>query len=328
MVSGGPFGHAQRRAVIDHYLASAGTLTPGDAWRHVYRLLLWIDPTNGLVHAYESDKSQPGRHWHQRAVRVTERIADEFGVPAGRLREHIDILFRECLAELARREGSRTAREPTYEVGEEEADTTGLVAVAEQILGPDHHELAVRIADAARKHLAVENKRKNILGEGFEDVLGVLVERIANVPAERVKLRAHLSELPGYRAPTSRRKEKRPDIAIFDPKRRTELLVSSKWSVRADREDQLADEYQFYIDHQTQERAPESVLVTNEFDRARLASAVESPRFRFDRVVHIQPALLVTAYGQELGELGPIIRQHKLISLADFLKELRSRFAG
>ncbi len=91
--------------------------------------------------------------------------------------------------------------------------------------------------------------------------------------------------------------------------------------------DQLADEYQFYIDHQVQDRTPEKVLITNEFDRARLASAVESPRFRFDRVVHIRPALLETAYGQDIGELGPIIRQRKLISLADFLKELQSRFA-
>lgn len=70
------------------------------------------------------------------------------------------------------------------------------------------------------------------------------------------------------------------------------------------------------------------MLITNEFDGARLASAVESPRSWFDRVVHIQPALRATAFGQDLGELGPINRQRKLISLADLLKELRSRFAS
>jgi hypothetical protein len=331
MVSGGPFGHEQRRHVIDRYLSSAGTLTPEGAWVHVYRLLLWIDPTNGLVHAYESDKSQPGRYWHSRALRVTARLAEDFGVPVPQLRDHIDILFRDCLAELVRREDGRERGKLLTEAEDVEAedpDTTGLVAVIEQIVGPEQHATAVRIADAARKHLAVENKRKNILGEGLEDVLGVLIERIAGVPASRMKLRAPLSGLPGYRAPASRRKEKRPDIAIFEGGRRTEMLISSKWSVRADREDQLADEYQFYIDHQTQDAAPEKVLITNEFDRARLASAVESPRFRFDRVVHIQPGLLATAYGDEIGELGAIIRQRKLISLGDFLKELRSRFAA
>jgi len=55
---------------------------------------------------------------------------------------------------------------------------------------------------------------------------------------------------------------------------------------------------------------------------------MESPRFRFDRIVHIQPALLVTAYGRELGELGPIIRQRKLISLADSPEGTREPFAA
>ncbi|MDQ2912905.1 MAG: hypothetical protein M3T56_06580 [Chloroflexota bacterium] len=67
--------------------------------------------------------------------------------------------------------------------------------------------------------------------------------------------------------------------------------------------------------------------MTNEFDRARLASSVDSPRFRFDRVVHVHPELLATAYGTDLDDLTRIIRQRKIVSLGDFLAEVTSRFA-
>lgn len=294
-------------------------MTPENSWKAVYRLLLWIDPTNGLVHAYESDKCQPGKHWHQRAVRVTQAVADALGVAVRDLRPTIDVLFRESMLDLTSRSGADLGAVEQLEV----EDPSGLVAVVEQFLSPDQRPLAIRIAEAARKHLSIENKRKNVLGEGFEDVLSILITRVAGLPKDRMRLRARLSDLPGYRAPASRRKEKRPDVAIVESGR-TRMLVSSKWSVRADREDQFADEYQFYRDHQEQARPPETVLITNEFDRARLVSAIESPRFRFDRVVHIQPELLHAAYEKDLGDLAPIMRQKKLISLAEFLGELGS----
>lgn len=324
-----PFGHETRLRVIEEYFAEAGVLTTDDAWQHVYRLLLWIDPTNGLVHAYESDKCQPGKHWYQRALRVTAQVSKDLGVPQATLRQALDVLFRACLSELERHEGSKKAKAALAdEMEADDPDPTGLVAIVGRLLPEGHDGLAPKIAEAARKYLSVENKRKNILGEGFEDVLGVLLGRVAHVPQDRMKLRARLSELPGFRTPSSKRKEKRPDISIFEEGARTELLISTKWSVRADREDQFADEYLFYRDHLVQARPPETVLVTNEFDRARLISAVESPRFRFDRVVHVRPELLEVAYGNDLGDLSAIIRQRKLISLADFLREMTSRFAG
>jgi hypothetical protein len=317
--------------VIEQYLAKTPEpLDAGSAWRHVYRLLAWIDPTTGLVHVYESDKTQPGRTWHARALRATTYIAEQLGVPRTGLREAIDVLFKASIGELARRDGLRVAEASVpYASTEAEEDPSGVVALIEKHLeGAEAHSRAQAIATEVRRHIAVENKRKNIIGEGFEDVVGVLLQRVARLPPERLHFRARLSDLPGFRAPSSRRKEKRPDVAVVTPGQRTDYLISTKWSVRADREDQFADEYQFYADQLAQKSAPEKILITNEFDRARLVSAVESPRFRFDRVVHIEPALLQAAYGEgEIAELSRILRQRKLISLREFLEEMNDRFA-
>ena len=59
------FGAENRNRLIDLYFQTSGReeVIPATAWRHVYRLLLWSDPTTGLAHCYESDKSQPGKAW-------------------------------------------------------------------------------------------------------------------------------------------------------------------------------------------------------------------------------------------------------------------------
>ena len=55
-------------------------MPPIPAWKHVYRLLLWIDSTTGLAHCYESDKSQPGQAL-VRAVPAVSRLG--VGIPRG-----------------------------------------------------------------------------------------------------------------------------------------------------------------------------------------------------------------------------------------------------
>ena len=55
------FGEENRRRLLDRYFSHSGVVETPTAWEHVYRLLLWIDPTIGLAHCYESDKCRPGR---------------------------------------------------------------------------------------------------------------------------------------------------------------------------------------------------------------------------------------------------------------------------
>lgn len=63
----GPFSHPSRLALIRDYFGDR-RVDPQDAWKDVYRLLLWADPTIGLAHCYESDKAQPGRPWYARTL--------------------------------------------------------------------------------------------------------------------------------------------------------------------------------------------------------------------------------------------------------------------
>lgn len=96
-----PFGQENRTRLIHRYLESAGDFGPGDAWLHVYRLLLWTDPTNGLAHCYESDKCQPGRTWYARSLRFHQWLAEQTGSTALDLDHQIDWLFRAVTEELA-----------------------------------------------------------------------------------------------------------------------------------------------------------------------------------------------------------------------------------
>ncbi|HLV80165.1 MAG TPA: hypothetical protein VKT32_07770 [Chthonomonadaceae bacterium] len=51
------FGAENRARLLARYFDQAGTITPANAWQHVYCLPLWIDRTTALAHCYESDKA-------------------------------------------------------------------------------------------------------------------------------------------------------------------------------------------------------------------------------------------------------------------------------
>ena len=44
------FGVENRTRLLARYFTTAGDVNPGNAWQHVYRLLLWIDRTTSLAH--------------------------------------------------------------------------------------------------------------------------------------------------------------------------------------------------------------------------------------------------------------------------------------
>jgi hypothetical protein len=99
-----------------------------------------------------------------------------------------------------------------------------------------------RFTQRVRTHFSQENKRKNLVGEGFEDVLAFVVTRLHGADRLDVQARSLLSRLPGFREPPGTDKEKRVDLAVIAPSEQR-TLVSAKWSVRADREEQFATDF-------------------------------------------------------------------------------------
>ena len=139
------------------------------------------------------------------------------------------------------------------------------------------------------QYLAVQNKRKNLVGEGFEDVVAQTVRRACKVPEDQVFTRALLYQIPGFNRARQGGKENKVDLAIVRRLMRT--IVTAKCSVRADREKQFPAEYEEYCNAESPNQKFQYVFVTNEFYPARLMRACEAlfrNNLRFDHVVHIK----------------------------------------
>ncbi|HEV7248178.1 MAG TPA: hypothetical protein VGN93_14450 [Shinella sp.] len=309
------FGAENRNRLIDRYFGTSTSegVTTKNAWQHVYRLLLWSDPTTGLAHCYESDKSQPGKPWYSRSLAFHEWICAKLGAEPGALGHEIDWLFIKACADLAeamlRREArlaevAAQQRLPYRNRGfpEPGADPE-LAAIIYDTLGPyfarePEEDIWRAVTQKARQFLAVQNKRKNLVGEGFEDVLAQVVRRACGLAEASVRTRSLLYEIPGFNRARQGGKENKVDLAIIRPSMRT--LVTAKWSVRADREKQFPTEYDEYINAESENRKFQYVFVTNEFDPARLMRACENLHrnsLMFDYVVHINTDAVRATYG-------------------------------
>ncbi|TCQ14629.1 hypothetical protein [Rhizobium sp. PP-CC-3G-465] len=309
------FGADNRNRLIDHYFSDIveADVKPANAWAHVYRLLLWLDPTTGLAHCYESDKSQPGKPWYARSLAFHDWLATALGVAPDALPESIDWLFikacsdlaavvlrREAkLAEVASRQRTPYVNRNFPEPGSDPELTAIIRDALESYLVSEPPEMTWHtLTQRVRSYLAVQNKRKNLVGEGFEDVLAQAVRRACKLPSDQIFTRSLLYDIPGFNRAKIGSKENKVDLAIISPSMRT--LVTAKWSVRADREKQFPTEYAEYISAQSENRKFEYVFVTNEFDPARLMRACENLHNNhpmFDCVVHINTDALKACYG-------------------------------
>lgn len=346
------FGASNRNRLIDLYFAELGTaeISPENAWKHVYRLLLWSDPTTGLAHCYESDKSQPGKPWYARSLAFHDWVSGELGPSPAELASAIDWLFvRACedlTATLLRKEEAlaRAAQQQRQAYADRDFPEPGedpeLVTLIGDALRPylreePSHNAWRKLTQRVRSYLAVQNKRKNLVGEGFEDVLAQIVRRACGLPASEVSARQLLYKIPGFNRARTGGKENKVDLAITQASMRT--IVTAKWSVRADREKQFAADYEEYINAMSENRKFEYVFVTNEFDPARLMRACEalySNHPMFDHVVHINTGAVRAAYGSA-GEKGKAdsswrkvigyIDSGRLIGLDRWLSLLSSR---
>lgn len=338
------FGSKNRARLLNAYFAECGAPRPQTAWEDVYRLLLWIDQTTGLAHCYESDKSQPGKNWYARALAFHDWVSTALGHAPSSLAEHVDWLFRRATAELTEwvlsREGARTAvaarQRAPYEgrgfpVPGEDPE---LVAIVTEVLGqhltspppPERWQLLVQ---RIRQYLALENKRKNLVGEGFEDVLGHVVRRTVGSTGVQVYTRRLLHDIPGFNRARHGDKPNKVDVAVLRPPPGPRVLVTAKWSVRADREKQFASDYAEYVMAESDRRPFEYVFVTNEFDPARLMRACEAlsaNAHMFSCVVHINPEGLLATYGTNpeasMKRVAEHLRSGRLTSLEAWLNGL------
>lgn len=333
------FGAENRARLLDRYFGIHESVTPEDAWLHVYRLLLWIDRTTALAHCYESDKAQPGRPWYARSLAFHDWLARVLRIEPSRLGDSIDWLFREAIADLASHadasRGAAYERQRAPYAGRgfpEPGEDPELVGIIREMLSPwmDRPPPAEELRRLTRRihaHLSQENKRRNLVGEGFEDVLAAIVTRISGTESLDVRNRIVLHELPGFHSPTPSEKSKKVDLATLSEGQRN--LVSAKWSIRADREEQFSSDFEAYARLESAGQNFSYTLVTNEFDAARLKAACERRRqngLLFSHVVHINPQGVLAAYGESDRGAVRQIRDHietgRLMDLATWLESL------
>jgi hypothetical protein len=340
---GRAFGAESRRRMLDEYFARAPVVTASNAWQHIYRLLLWIDSTTGLAHCYESDKAQPGRPWYSRSLAFHAWLAAALQTTPAGLGDDIDWLFRRGTEVLARAmaasaerraDRARVQREPYSGQGmPEPGQNLELEVLIREELAPWLRtevppEVLHKLIQRIRAYLGQENKRKNLVGEGFEDVLAALIRRLPGGEIFDTRPRVLLSAVPGFREPPPREKERKVDLAIVGRAGRR-VLVSAKWSVRADREEQFGIDFEAYARLDTLGQDFAFVLITNEFDAARLAIACErrgQNALLFSDVVHVNPEGVQAAYGRERRGAAARIVEHmqsgRLLSLERWLGRL------
>lgn len=340
------FGAANRSRLIDLYFQDHRASSPGQAWRHVYQLLLWIDGTTGLAHCYESDKSQPGKHWYPRALAFHEWVSKQLRASPDGLADSLDWLFRRATLDLAKyllehqaailakAKGQRAPYEGRgFPKPGEDAE---LVSIVQSVLGdyfsaqpPEEkwRELVQRV----RQHVTLENKRKNLVGEGFEDVLSSVVRRSASAALLDIGVRRLLQTVPGFEKERKGDKPNKVDVVILGTKNGRRTLVTAKWSIRADREKQFQAEFSNYVSAKSDLKPFDYVLVTNEFDPARLVRACEQTaanNYMFTDVVHISTDAVRATYGaspeDSMKKVIEYIDAGRLLSLGDWIAKLKT----
>jgi hypothetical protein len=340
------FGAKNRARLIDQYFADRGEAPPATASEHVYRLLLWIDQTTGLAHCYESDKSQPGKNWYGRSLAFHDWLSRFLVVEANKLGEEVDWLFRRATADLAtevvHRAKTLTAaaerqRRPYAERGlPRPGEDPELVAIIREVLGesltaavsPEKWQVLVQ---RVRQYLTLENKRKNLVGEGFEDVIASVIRRAPGATALDVRTRHLLHDLPGFNRVREGDKPNKVDVAVLRHDGNMRTLVTAKWSVRADREKQFTTDFTEYLAAESGRRPFEYVFVTNEFDPARLMRACETlaaNALMFTHVVHINPEAIRATYGnspeESMKKVIEFIDNGRLLGIDQWIAKLTS----
>lgn len=335
-----PFGEANRNTLISRFLAG----NTDEPWKAAYRLLLWTDKTTGLAHCYESDKCQPGKNWHQRNLRFHDWLASSLGSTPSKVGEGIDWLFRHVAEDYAHfmvegyqrlLQKASQQRAPFNGRGfPEPGEDPAIVAIIREVLGTQLLQEPSQdqwrdVTRRVRELIAVENKRKNIVGEGFEDVLAAIVRRADTRSLLEVRPRRVLPDVPGFANTRQGDKRNKVDLVIVRGTDQRRMLVTAKWSIRADREKQFPAEFTSYVNAESANQTFDYVLMTNEFDPARLTRACEinaANNLMITTVVHISPPAIQAVYGDKpQGSMEKVLRyidNGRIISLDAWLESI------
>jgi hypothetical protein len=269
-------------------------------------------------------------------------VSNSLNTTPAALGEHIAGLFREAVKDIASR--AHTARTAAYAVQRapydglgfpEPGEDTGLTGIVKESLGKwmhseppeaEYRNLTRRITT----YMTQENKRRNLVGEGFEDVIAAVIRRLPFSSKFEIRNRSLLHDLTGFHSPSPNEKAKRVDLALISDKQR--ILISAKWSIRADREEQFQSDFESYARLESAGRDFSYTLITNEFDAARLKAACEQRRQNaplFTHVAHINPAAVLAAYGNADRGSSNVVKSHvdsgRLLSLQSWLKFLEDK---
>jgi hypothetical protein len=344
--SQGPFSQPNRVRLIDEYFAARAisVVDPATAWIDVYRLLLWVDSHTGIAHCYESDKSQPGKPWYSRSLVFHDWVSTRLHVDPLELKDDIDWMFRHVIGAVTQAEADEMVHDAMRVQGrlfpgEQRhlplpGDDPQLQAIVAPLMAsdPDERPTDEEVKDVLRKvyaHMSSGKKRANLLGRGFEDVLAGILRRLAGPPAV-FATQTPLERIPGFRPAREGDKAEKVDLWVGDGARRR-VLVSAKWSVRADREKQMGTDFTTYVQANEWRDPFEYVWITNEFDPARLvanATNTAMNRDMFDAVVHICPEAvwqvlhLDDPKGANPKRLRELIEAGHIVGLGDWLRSL------
>jgi len=353
---GTPFGEQNRKRLIGGYFKEKGMPDTASAWARVYGMLLWVDRTTGLAHCYESDKCQPGRSWYARSLAFHHWLAGEFQSTPLEVGKQLDWLFQKALdgylkalAREQRTQKENSERQRAVYAGQD-FPLPGADPEIERIIGdalkpyfstqPPEHVFDT-VAERLREYWKQENKRKNLLGEGFEDVLAAVV-KAACVAGIQARTRISIADVAGFHPLGAKDKATKVDVIVENPQWTRPALVNVKWSIRADREDQLWDDFKEYVRFDRDQRGFDHYLITNEFDPARLNAVCdrrEANNFIFKQVVHINTDGVLAAYGpppaavqnaeqakraadSSMQRVRQQVQQGRLISLSQWLAGL------
>lgn len=349
--SQGKFGEDNRVRLVDEFLGDK-VIDPSEAWKDVYRLLLWVDPRTGMAHCYESDKSQPGRAWYPRSFVFHEWVSDQLVVEPIDLKDNIDLMFRDVLGEVIPAEADEMVAKAVKAqrrlaadrglFGEQRpmpvpGDDPRLLEIVEQLMPRDPSqrlgtEPVKRVLREIYAHMGSEKKRANLLGRGFENVLDGVIARLPAPPADHGPQRL-IETIPGFRPTREGEKAEKVDVFVGDGNR-TRFMISAKWSVRADREKQMAADLQTYVHANEWGRDVfDYVWITNEFDPARLvanATKTQNNQLQFSRIVHVCPPALALVHKLEGSGrlrkspalLKELLEEGRIVGLDSFLQEI------
>lgn len=338
------FGAENRARLINLYFKDIGDVSAANAWKHVYKLLLWIDRTTGLAHCYESDKCQPGKHWYPRSLAFHTWVSNELGVTNVNLSESLDWLFNKATLDLSRyilhsqERVVEKARRQMIPFSDQTFPAPGedpeLIHIINDVLNPflsdsPPEEVWRQLVQRVRQHVTLENKRKNLVGEGFEDVLAITLGKILGPSRWSISPRVALQVIPGFKNERIGEKVNKVDVVAISGDSQRRILVTVKWSIRADREKQFPAEFASYVNAKSDMNPFDYVLVTNEFDPARLLRACEmtaANHYMFTDVVHICPEGLRAAYGKDcdnsMKQVISLIDSGRLISLDSWITKM------